>query len=376
MDHETSRNLAGPRDGWGPEARVNAGMLNRLQILWEQPHSMSAWNIGDIARVDNLIAGAEVKVIEAGPVRAAVEVRRRFLNSAMTQRIVLYRGLRRIDFETEVDWHERGSAHQDAPMLRATFAPFLGQTRATFEIPFAGLERPADGREVPAQRWADVSEVDYGVSLLNDGKYGHQAHGNTLGLTLVRASYEPDVNPDEGLHRFTYSFYPHLGDWRAAGTIRRAAEFNQPALVTVTDGHAGPLRPGQPWLRCAPENVQVSAIKLAEDQPAAGKTIIVRLYETHGRPANAVLRLSSELAPSTGSGQALNAVKGQALRLDPGQGWPILRAEEVDLIERPAGELPAKPVGAVPRACPAVEKGKIRLALGAHEIKTVKLYMA
>ena len=101
-------------------------------------------------------------------------------------------------------------------MLRTSFAPQLGRTRAAFEIPFAGFERTADGREVPALRWADMSEESgsYGVSLLNDCKYGHQANGNTLGLTLIRASYEPDHNPDEGQHTFTYALYPHPGTWQ------------------------------------------------------------------------------------------------------------------------------------------------------------------
>ena len=266
VDVATGRDLGGPWAGWGPEAKTSAGMLNRLQILWEQPHGMSAWNIGDITRIDNLITGAEVKVVESGPVRAAIEVKRQFLKSSLTQRIVLWQGLRRVDFETEVDWHERGSAHADAPMLRATFAPYLGQTDATFEIAFAGLQRPADGREVPALRWADVSEREggqpsapaIGLSLLNNCKYGHQAHGNTLGLTLVRASYEPDVNPDEGLHRFTYSLYPHAGDWQEAATVNQAAGLNQPLLAVVLpsvqpDRAAKMLRPGpaRPDLRCA-----------------------------------------------------------------------------------------------------------------------------
>ena len=76
----------------------------------------------------------------------------------MTQRIHLYRGLRRIDFETEVDWHERGSAHADAPMLRTTFAPFLRRRMPPSRSPSGHSTRSADGREVPALRWADVSE--------------------------------------------------------------------------------------------------------------------------------------------------------------------------------------------------------------------------
>ncbi len=336
VDLTTGRDLAGPWAGWGPEAKTNAGMLNRLQILWEQPHGMSAWNIGDITRVENLITGAEVTVVESGPVRAAIEIKRRFLKSALTQRVVLWRGLRRVDFETEVDWHERGSAHADAPMLRATFAPYLGPTDATFEIPFAGLSRPADGREVPALRWADISEREAsqpgGLSLLNDCKYGHQAHGNTLGLTLVRASYEPDVNPDEGLHRFTYALYPHAGDWRAAGTERQAAGLNQPLLAVVTDAHGGILRPGQPGVTCDAPGALISALKLAEDQPAGGDAVIVRVYESHGQAGQAALRAA----------------------------WPIKDAAEVNLIEQPEAPLAQDDRGVV-------------LPLRAHEIKTARL---
>ncbi len=339
-DLASDRELATPPGGWGPEAKVNAGMLNRMQILWEQPHTMSAWNIGDITRVDSLISGAEVKVTELGPVRGVIEVRRSFLNSSLVQRVILYRQMRRIDFETQVDWHERGSAHQDAPMLRTTFTPYLGHTQAAFEIAFAGLERPADGREVPALRWSDLtqpespSEGAFGLSLLNDCKYGHQTQGNTMGLTLVRASYEPDNNPDEGLHQFTYSLYPHDGDWKQAGTIQRAAELNQPVFVSVTHAHPGILQPGLPWLRTGAENAIVSAVKLAEDQPAEGRALIVRVYEAHGKA------VQTALLPA----------------------WPVARAEEVNPVEESIGELP-------------VELGAVPLALNPHEIKTVKLYM-
>lgn len=345
VDHAARRNVAGPWAGWGPEAKVDAGMLNRLQILWEQPHPMSAWNIGDITRIENLLTGAEVAVVESGPVAGVIEVRRNILNSRFTQRIHLYRGLRRVDFATEVDWHERGSAHADAPMLRATFAPFFRETNATFEVPFGAVTRPADGREVPAQRWADVSETDpasqgltaseapaYGLSLLNNCKYGHQAHGNTLGLTLVRASYEPDNNPDEGLHRFTYSLYPHAGDWQTAGTLRRAAELNQPLLATITTGHGGPLEPGQSYLTCDSDAAVVSAVKLAEDQPAAGRAVVVRLYEPFGEPARVTLRA----------------------------GWPVHAAITADPLERQGNTLPVSAAG-------------VQVALPEYGIRTVVL---
>jgi alpha-mannosidase len=223
-------------------------------------------------------------------------------------------------------------------MLRATFAPYLGQTDATFEIAFAGLQRPADGREVPALRWADVSERGGdGLSLLNNCKYGHQAHGNTLGLTLVRASYEPDVNPDEGLHRFTYSLYPHAGDWQEAATVNQAAGLNQPLLAVVLPANqprraAKKLLPGQPGLTCDAPNIIISAIKLAEDQPASGEAVIIRVYEAHGKPAEARLR----------------------------PAWPVAHAEETDLIEHHVADLP-------------LTDGVVTLSLQPHEIKTVRL---
>jgi len=338
-DRVSGRELAGPAEGWGPEAKVNAGFLNRMQILWEEPHPMSAWNIGDITRIENLISGAEVKATENGPVRGIIEVRRSFLNSSLVQRIVLYRQLGRVDFETEVDWHERGSASQDAPMLRTTFTPYMDYTQATFEVPFAGLERPANGREVPALRWADLSQPASaggagGISLLNDCKYGHSAQGNTLALTLVRASYEPDNNPDEGLHQFTYSLYPHAGDWKQAGTVRRAAELNQPPLVVVTQAHPGQRQPGQPWLRCDADGALITAVKMAEDQPAQGQALIVRVVEAFGGPVQAFLL----------------------------PAWPVERAEEVNPIEETVGSLP-------------VQEGAVRLSLTPHEVKTIKLYV-
>lgn len=344
MDGEAKRDLAGPWAGWGPEAKVSSGMLNRLHVLWEQPHAMSAWNIGDISRVDNLISGAEVKVVEQGPVRVVVEVQHKPgsgllpMHSTITQRIVLYDAFRRIDFETWIDWHEKGSAHADAPMLRAAFTPYLEQAtgadrvEATYEVAFAGITRPADGREVPALRWADVSNADYGVALLNNGKYGYQAEGHTLALTLVRASYEPDNNPDEGVHQFTYSLYPHLGDWKKANIEQRGAELNQPMLAAITDSHTGKLRSGQAWVKVGARNVMISALKQAEDQTEGGSAAILRVYEAHGQPARTKIHIA----------------------------WPVAKVEEVDLNENPIQEVP-------------FSGGGFGVALKPHEIKTFRL---
>jgi len=332
IDLENSRYIDSLSVWRGVERKKNAGMINRLQVLWEEPHPMSAWNIGDITRVENLLDGAQVEVIERGPVRATVTARRRVLHSTIVQRYRLYRGLRRVDIETELDWHERGGKDVDAPMLWAIFKPLLGRCVATFEVAFAGLERTPTGDEVPALRWADVSDGSYGLSLLNNGKYGHQAHGTTLGLTLVRSPYEPDNLPDQGHQSFAYALYPHRGGWREASTDRRAAEFNQPLVPTLSGSHGGPLVPGQPLLTCEPASVMVTAVKRAQSGEEA---IIVRLVEMHGRQAQARLRW----------------------------GWTVQSATEVNLLEEHLREIPCRPDGC-------------ELAMGRHKVVTLKLTLA
>jgi len=308
-----------------------SGTLNKFEIRYERPHAMSAWKIGEIARTESLSSGAEVKIVENGPVFAATEVKHAFLNSSLTQQIRIYQGLERIDFVTEVEWGEKGSADKDAPMLKVTFTPALVEPRATYEIPFGMIERLADGAEVPALRCADLSDANCGISLLNDCKYGHHADGNTLGLTLLRASYEPDTIPDAGIHRFRYSLYPHTASWREAGTLLRGAELNQPLLVESTDAHSGAISPGRPCLTCAPPNVLVSAVKKAEDDHA----LIVRLFESNGKSAEAILRCE----------------------------WPVSSAYEVNPLEEQSRPL-------------IMKENDVAITFGKHEIKTVKLYLA
>ena len=316
----------------GVERKQNAGLINRLQVCWEEPHPMSAWNIGDITRVDSLLRGAEVRVTERGPVRATVEVRRRFRESTIVQRYRLYVGLRRIDVDSWVDWRERGGKDVDAPMLRATFKPHLGPSEATFEVAYAGLARNATGDEVPALRWADISDGEYGLTLLNDSKYGHSAQGTTLGITLLRSSYEPDNVPDVGEHTFGYAIYPHMGDWREAASDRRGAEFNQGLVAAVTTAHTGTVVPGTPMVTCEPSSVMVTALKMAEDGSSA---VVLRVAEMHGQPTEAVLACP----------------------------WDVTRCEAVNPLEEDGSALPTN-------------GNEVRVALAPHQVQTLKLYLA
>ena len=149
------------------ELKDTLGDLNVLQVSIEQPHSMTAWNIGSILSTQNLVTECDIEILEEGPVRGCIKTIHRYKESTITQFILLSAGSRRIDFKTHIDWQEAGDANMGIPFLRATFLPKLGETEANFEIPFGSITRNADGTEMPALRWSDVSEANYGVGLLN-----------------------------------------------------------------------------------------------------------------------------------------------------------------------------------------------------------------
>jgi alpha-mannosidase len=236
------------------------------------------------------VPGAEsVEVVEAGPLRAAVRVERHFRGSGISQTYVLLSGSRRLDIQTHVEWHER------QVLLRALFPVRVRSHEATFETMYGVVRRPTHRNtswdearfEVGAHRFADLSEPGYGVALLNDGKYGHSARDNTLGISLLRGPLYPDPLADEGEHGFTYSLFPHPGDWTGAGVAREALSLNSP--LVVVKGEAEPAEYGP----VAVEGVELAlgALKPAED----GEATILRLYEPHGARGECTLRFAHGL---------------------------------------------------------------------------------
>jgi alpha-mannosidase len=210
-----------------------------------------------------------------------IEITRRYGESRITQRITMQAGTpRRIDFVTDVDWQARQT------LLRALFPLDINANRATCEIQFGAVERPTHRNtswdvarfEVCAHRWVDLSEGDYGVALLNDAKYGHSLHDNTLGLSLLRGTTHPDPDADRGQHHFTYSLFPHRGDWRKGRVVKEAYALNVPLLGQRRDGpQPGALPARWSFLETDAYNAVVETIKAADD----GDGLIVRLYEAH-----------------------------------------------------------------------------------------------
>ena len=256
---------------------------------------MSSWVIGNIEKVVNLSNGCQIKIEEEGSVRVILGINRSFNESRIEQKIILYRDLERIDFVTKIDWQEKGSQKEGIPMLRVSFHLNFSSPEATFEIPFGHIKRPALGEEMPALRWMDVSKADYGVSLINDCKYGHQVQGNIMSLTLLRSPYEPDALPDVGIHHIGYAIYPHKGRWKRDKTIRKAAEFNQPLLAQWQKVQGGNLPSSFGLLNLEQSNLVVSGLKKTEDD----KGIILRFYEVEGKKTTAILASNLPLASCT-----------------------------------------------------------------------------
>ena len=264
-----------------------AAEANRFVLFDDRPGEYEAWDIDPFA----LETGREAQPAESrtitlrGPLRAEVKFARKLgKRSHLVQTIRLDAGSQHLEFDSEIDWHERRT------LAKVMFPLNCKSPRATYETMFGAVERPTHANtdadlaqfEVPGHRWADLSEPGFGVSLLSDARYGYSTFGNVMSLSLLRGTMSPDAHADVGVHRLRYALYPHQGDWRAADTVRHAACFNRPLLWI--DGKPDALL-STSLVAGEPSNVVIDTIKPAED----GKGFVVRLYESSGCAANARL---------------------------------------------------------------------------------------
>ncbi|HEV7687157.1 MAG TPA: glycoside hydrolase family 38 C-terminal domain-containing protein, partial [Acidimicrobiia bacterium] len=272
------------------EVLAGGAFGNLFQLHEDRPRDYDAWDVDrdyldhvtDLAG-DTLTGPVRIEVAEAGGLRGAVRFRRTFGASVIDQTIVLDAGSRRVDFVTDVDWHE------DHKFLKVAFPVAVHAAAARFEIQFGHLARPTHANtafeqarfEVCAQRWADLSEAGYGVALLNDCKYGYDVRGHTLRLSLLRAPTAPDPLCDRGPHRFTYALLPH--DGHLAPVIAAGYALGAPLAVRAprpADGAAGAATrpPEHAVMAVSDPGFVVETVKAADD----GRGVIVRGYEALG----------------------------------------------------------------------------------------------
>jgi alpha-mannosidase len=327
---------------------------NLLQLHPDLPSKWDAWDIERQYRRHrtDLTAADSVRVTDTGPLLAAVRVERAFGASRIVQSISLRAGSARIDVATDIDWHEREK------VLKVAFPLDIHAERSTAEIQFGHVHRPTHANtswdaarfELYAHRWVHVGEAGYGAALVTEATYGYDASRTsrpdggtttTVRLSLVRAPQSPDPHADQGPHHFRYALLPGAG---LPDAVAEGYSFNLP-LRTLS---GGPREPARALVQVTGDAVVVDAVKLADDRSG---DVVVRLYESHGGRARALLRT----------------------------GFALSRAEVVDLLERPlsGAAVPPDADGGVPLdadgGVPLDADGGVPLALRPFQVLTLRL---
>ncbi len=268
---------------------------NQLQAFQDKGQYWDAWNIDPKYAQYPLPAAQLVQIFyeDRGTITTRIRIVRRIGQSTFNQVYALDQGSAVLKIETQVNWQERHV------LVKAAFSFNMNASEATYEIPCGAIQRTTRPQtaaekakwEVPALRWADLSDTasgnSYGVSILSDCKHGYDAKPDQLRLTLLRGSAWPDPNSDRGQHQFTYAVYPHDRDWKTAQTARRGYELNQPLRVVISPAAPSVPNPALPtsaeFLNLQANNLILTAFKPSEANP---NQWVLRCYEAHGASAN------------------------------------------------------------------------------------------
>jgi alpha-mannosidase len=265
------------------ESLASGACGNELQLFRDTPKDYDAWNIdpGTLDQPPAKPTADSVELVDHGPLTASIRVTRHFQSSKFVQDIVLHAGSDQVEVVNDIDWHE---THE---LLKTAFPLAASSPLATYEIPYGSIDRPTTRNnsweqaqfEVPALRWADLGDGQHGFSLINESKYGYDARGNVLRLSLLRSPVWPDPDADRGHHHFSFALYPHAGDWKQALTVRHGYEYNYHLDAMQVGAHTGALPAHHSFVSVTPENVVLTAMKKAEDSDS----LVFHLYEWAGK---------------------------------------------------------------------------------------------
>lgn len=266
------------------------GPGNQLEIYEDFPRAYDAWEISDYYRESRYTVD-DVQSVEIIPdgARTGLKIRRNFLSSTVEQTIWMYENSKKLDFDTVVDWKQE---HQ---IMKTAFPVAINANKATYEVQFGTVERPTHTNtswdaakfEVCAHKYCDLAEYGYGVSILNDCKYGHDIHDGVMRLTLLKCSTYPNINADRHVHYFSYSLVPHTGDYREAGIVELAYELNNPMSAVAVPAQSGKLPESYSFVSVSAPNVVLETVKKAEDSDA----VVLRMYEAWNKKTNVTVTM-------------------------------------------------------------------------------------
>ncbi|MEG4044456.1 alpha-mannosidase [Microcoleus sp. Pol17_C1] len=306
---------------------LNAAGGNQLQAFQDSGQYWDAWNIDPNYEKHQLPAPTlkEIAWVEQGEIRQSLRVVRQIGKSEFCQDYIVEIGSPLLKIKTVADWQE---SHV---LVKAAFGLNVEADFATCEIPGGAIARttkpqtPAEKAkwEVPILRWTDISNDGFGVSLLNDCKYGCDLQPNQIRLTLLRGSTWPDAQADVGVSEFTCAVYPHSGNWQDAGTVRRGYELNLPLLVKVLpelgENRNNSLPAVGKFLDLWADNLVLMAFKQSEDD---SNVWILRCCESEGKEAG--LEFKSDLGLEiVGPVDLLERPANLSEKLPEGRGFKI-----------------------------------------------------
>lgn len=254
---------------------VLSGEGNVFQLFEDKPINFDAWDI-DLFYQEKMteLSGSTLKMIENNALFTVLEHQCEIGESVLQQKIFFYQHTKRIDFVTEVDWQERQQ------LLKVKFDVNIRASEAVFDIQHGNVKRPTHWNtswdiakfETVGHQWADLSQGDRGVALLNDCKYGYDIKGSQMRLSLLKGAIYPDPTADIGKHEFTYSLFPHEGNFASGKVVEEAWEINAPLTLAQLSQDVFPFELD------AQEGLVIDALKQAEDQEGW----ILRCYDHLG----------------------------------------------------------------------------------------------
>lgn len=266
-------------------------------IVIDDPSDTWSHDIKTFANEVGAFGKAETILLESGPVRATIRVKSTWGNSELIIDWSLTMGSPELEAKVTLDWHEH------LKMLKFSFPVNVENQVATYETPYGYIEREANGNEDPGQRWIDVTGNSagktFGVTVINDAKYGYSVHGNDIRVTVARSAVYAHHNPrvldmsaehnwmDQGIHTFKMVVAPHSGDWRSINSPRMAEKLTSPLQLIYQGIHGGKMAKSGSFLAVNQPNILISSVKQAENST----DLIVRCVETFNQETNAVIDL-------------------------------------------------------------------------------------
>lgn len=272
------------------EKNFLSGPGNVLTLYEDRPNNHDAWDI-DIFYENQALETAKVvsySSLGCGVVKQGLRFDFTIGKSTLIQEIYLESNSKRLDFKTNVDWQDR---HR---MLRVAFPTTIRSDQASFDIQYGHVQRPTHRNlswdmarfEVCAHKYADLSDRNYGVALLNDCKYGYKVLGNVIDLNLLRGPTTPDPDCDLDDHEFTYSLLPHVGDLITSDVMDQAIQLNQPPLCFEGRNSSGRDVP----VKVSGKGVTLEVLKKAEKE----ECLVLRLVERLGSETKAQVTLTDD----------------------------------------------------------------------------------